>query len=486
MSQLLKCPNPSCSFIFDAAGLPPGAVLICPRCTMRFTLGPLPPTSAAGRTATSGEVASPGNDTSPLATAGIPSPTPYASSALPTETPWTAVEPSVDRPIHASNRLKSAAVALIVVAALGLAGYAVWYNMHLPVEHSPAAKAVHYRDLNISFASPGEPWTTADDLRAQIGAPVLAAFQYSDQTATVLLAARNYDKREPRNDELQETLLKLLRRIVDLNSLTRMPPDEQEWMGLQLGGFRFRAQSRDEQTILSGQAYYASHKGVAYWFVGWTSESAYEQMKPEFARVRSHCQLLNLREQWRPTLPPAAPYKNTQIGYAFYDPSGVWKEETDEEVVKARDPQADKSLTLKLYAQGQHRDLAKEGFLLVYVLPGGEEPLQVARHYVEKSRQEELQRANADLKVEFQERTEPPEGELPASGLESGVSVLRLRSTVKNALQQNRLHVLAAIKVRDGRVVALHGWCDWNDRFAVEPHLIQVVSTLRSLEGGGN
>src|SRR5205809_249367 len=42
MATALKCPNPSCPFLFDPSQVPPGAVLTCPRCTMRFTLGASP------------------------------------------------------------------------------------------------------------------------------------------------------------------------------------------------------------------------------------------------------------------------------------------------------------------------------------------------------------------------------------------------------------------------------------------------------------
>src|SRR6476619_1618125 len=38
----LKCPNPSCRFLFDPSLVPPGAVLTCPRCGLRFTLGQSP------------------------------------------------------------------------------------------------------------------------------------------------------------------------------------------------------------------------------------------------------------------------------------------------------------------------------------------------------------------------------------------------------------------------------------------------------------
>lgn len=382
--------------------------------------------------------------------------------------------------------LKTAILTALVLGALALAGYAVWYNLHLPVRHSPSG-AVHYRDFNLAFTPPREPWVPAEELRARLGAPAFAVYQHTDQITTAVLAARNYENREPRADELQETLVRLLRAIVEPGTLTQMPPEDQQWMGLRLGGFRFRAQSRDDHSSISGQAYFASYKGVGYWFIGWTSESWYEERKADLAQLRACCQLLQLREQWRPTLPSAAPYKNVQVGYTFVDPSRAWKEETDEEIVKGRDPHADKFLTIKLYAPGQRRDLPKEGFLLVYVLPEGEgEPLQIARQYVERSRQQELQSANPELKVsvEFQERTEPPEGEPPAGSVEAAAPVLRLRSFVKNALNQNRLHVLSAIRTSQGKIVALHAWCDWNDRFAFEQLFIQIVSTLRPLESG--
>src|SRR5205807_9038038 len=40
MANALKCPNPSCPYLFDPTGVPAGVVLACPRCGMRFTVGP--------------------------------------------------------------------------------------------------------------------------------------------------------------------------------------------------------------------------------------------------------------------------------------------------------------------------------------------------------------------------------------------------------------------------------------------------------------
>ncbi|GIW83731.1 MAG: hypothetical protein WHU94_08395 [Thermogemmata sp.] len=489
MSQLLKCPNPSCSYVFDATGLPAGMVLVCPRCTMRFALGPLP--STAPQTGVNPAV--PGGGPS---SANFPAPAPGGSPVI--APPPAAVSSGpvpanvIVSPLDAANTprrsvdwLKTSLLTLLVLGAIGLAGYAVYYNLNLN-QTRRTDSALHYRDFNLALTPLGEPWVPADDLRAQLGSPVFAAYQREEPAAVVLLAARNFDKRNPRFDELEEILRRLLRRIVEADTLTLMPPEEQDqkWMGLDLKGYRFRAQARDDQSVISGQAYYAAHQGVAYWFIGWTSEAAYEQVKPEFAHWRSRCRSLGLRDNWQPTLPSAVPYKNLEVGYSFSDLAQMWKEETDEETIKARDPQADKYLSLKLHAPGQRRDLPKEAFLLVYVLPGGGEPLQVAREYVEDSRRQELRAANPDLKVEFQERTEPPEGEPPVGGIETAAPILRLRSTVKNALDQNRLHVLSAVRVADGRVVAMHVWCNWNDRLALEQMMIQIASTLRA-EGGG-
>src|SRR5205823_3358296 len=47
-TRKLKCPNPSCPYVFDPAHVPAGVVLSCPRCAMRFTLGsPTPPAPPA-------------------------------------------------------------------------------------------------------------------------------------------------------------------------------------------------------------------------------------------------------------------------------------------------------------------------------------------------------------------------------------------------------------------------------------------------------
>src|SRR5436305_13565696 len=51
MSNMLKCPNPSCPYVFDPSQVPVGVVLSCPRCAMQFTLGPPAPLAPPSTTA---------------------------------------------------------------------------------------------------------------------------------------------------------------------------------------------------------------------------------------------------------------------------------------------------------------------------------------------------------------------------------------------------------------------------------------------------
>src|SRR5262249_2818511 len=59
MSNALKCPNSTCPYLFDPTGVPTGAVLNCPRCGMRFTLGPPAPAPPPAATTPPGYAAQP-------------------------------------------------------------------------------------------------------------------------------------------------------------------------------------------------------------------------------------------------------------------------------------------------------------------------------------------------------------------------------------------------------------------------------------------
>ncbi len=482
MKQLLKCPNPSCSYVFDASAIPAGAILICPRCTMRFTLGPLAASAShlpPSPTMPTQTLSAPPSGTIPPPShslAATPTGTPAAASPSPTSPTVAAPPPESPLPSR-TTQLKT--IALIVIFALGLAvaGLAVWYRLNMPTER-PRPGGVQYRDLNLALVPPSPPWEVDGQWPSKLGSPFVVVYRRDNPTAYVAIAARDYANRQPHSTELQTVLMAALGRITESGTLTQMPLEDDNWMGLTVSGFRFRAIFKDDSSAISGQALAASRQGIGYWFIAWTAESLYPEYAEEFHKIRNLCRLLDLRKDWKPTLPPAVPYKNTTAGYVFTDASHSWKEITDTDQIRGHDPNADKLLKLEIFP-GHRRDLSKLGYLAAYVLQGGDDPLAVGRQYVSERRRREIKDANPELDVNFTELTDPP---ADAASAGSGPPTLRLHSRVKNASGQDRLHVLSAVRTTQGMTVVVHAWCDWADRAYFETAFLQIVRTLQATQ----
>ena len=93
-------------------------------------------------------------------------------------------------------------------------------------------------------------------------------------------------------------------------------------------------------------------------------------------------------------------------------------------------------------------------------------------------RTNQLQMANPDIGVTFQDRADMPVDQ-PANPIKQSSEVFRLHSVVKNALNQDRLHVISAAKIGE-KIVVAHAWCDWAERDDFEAIFIQVVGSLRA------
>src|SRR5581483_6295373 len=152
----LKCPNPSCPYLFDPTSVPPGVVLACPRCGMRFTLGP--PAPAAPPPASVPPGAAPTATFPGAVLAGKPprqAPAPAANPAF----AGLEVEPgeeTVARPTRPrlpvrSSRRQTFLLVLVGVVALAGAGVAIWYKVTQKPEPERADRTKQIKDLNISF-----------------------------------------------------------------------------------------------------------------------------------------------------------------------------------------------------------------------------------------------------------------------------------------------------------------------------------------------
>jgi hypothetical protein len=434
---------------------------------MRFTLGTpaAPPPAASPGYPPPGYP--PGYPSAPLLNS--------TEAAFGTMTPETAKPDGEDGPRLPVRESKLQTFLLFAVVALALtaAGIAVWYKLTHKPDAPNQETVTRFKDVNLGFEPPPSPWVQDAETKKTLDAPFMLVYKRDNPEAYMAFGARDYKTREPRGSELREVLLAALDKIIDSSSRKEYPEEvEKVWLGQDVRGFKFSGLQKGGGNI-EGEAIAVSNKGIAYWFVSWTSNEMYPEQKSAFADGRTGCKLLELRRDWKPKQSNIADYKNTDIGYIISDPDGDWKEITDEETLKYEG--ADKMLTLKL---GKGRNHRPEGTLAVFIRPPGADPLAEARTFVTERRTNQLQSANPEISVTFQDRSDTP-AEQPANPIKQSSEVFRLRSTVKNALNQDRLHVISAAKIGE-KIVVAHAWCDWADRDAFEAIFVQVVGSLRA------
>ena len=117
--------------------------------------------------------------------------------------------------------------------------------------------------------------------------------------------------------------------------------------------------------------------------------------------------------------------------------------------------------------------MIQDGHLLVYIRPGGGEPLTEAPAFVEQKRRDELK----NYPVEFKEITAEPEGDAILNPRENPTPVLRLQSVVKGAGNQNKFHVISAERI-DDKIVVVHAFCGLDNKSKLDTVLMQIASSL--------
>lgn len=495
MTPALKCPNPSCSYLFNPLGVPPGMMLVCPQCGMRFTLSaPASPAATVPGvgypppgSAPAGGFAAPSHfaPTSPALGFGPPpcptaAPGPAAAaSPFADMTPLAAKpddQPGPRLPVQPSPLQH---VLLFVVVAVGLmaAGIIIWYKLSYRDEEAPVTPLARFKDLNLGFEPPAEPWVRDEDMRVKLGPPYLLVYRRDNPEAFMAIGAKDYQTRSPRPSELEQHLSEAVARLVDKDTLKIHldDPDAQKtWLGQPAQSFKFSG-LQPAGGAIEGQAYATHYKGIGYWFLAWTgAQDIYQEQREEFAAGRARCRLLDARADWKEKQSPIVRFASNVHGYSLRDPDGIWTEITDEEQVKAEDPKADKFLVV--YADPRKRNPVRKAELVVALLEGEGDPLQTAREHV-------VGRANALAELqgrwEFTELAEPPEADPPVNTVDGDAPYVLFRSTNEKNREYSRYYVVSAVRAQD-KIVAVYAWCAWADRARFVHPLIQIARSLRA------
>lgn len=491
MASALKCPNPSCPYLFDPTTVPPGVVLACPRCGMRFTLGPpVPPPAAPSPAEAAATATFPGT---PRGYTAPPPPPPgyarpgYSAPAPPANAPFSEMTPEAAKPDGEegprlpvrSSKFQTALLVAVAAVALAAAGVAVWWKLSSRDDVAESPTAQRFKDENLSFDPPPAPWTRDEDTRAKLGLPFIFVYRRDNPEAVMAFGVKDFKTTEPRPSDLEKPLTRVLRKLIDPTTLKMyLDHDDVEptWLGQPARKrFKFTGVLRTGGAV-EGQVVAVSYKGLGYWFLSWTgSADIYEEQKAAFAGGRKRLKLLELREGWKETQPSVVEFKGDTVAYSISDGEGIWKEVADAGDRMGQDPKADKFLRAKIKDEGQ--DFGREAELLVLVLDAeGADPLDQARRYVEGQVNRDVELTG---RVKFEPHTEDTRFDAP-NPVPGNAPFVLLKGTNERS-RQGRLWAISAIRVGD-KTVAASASCLFteDERREFERKFVELVKSLKA------
>jgi hypothetical protein len=465
MSTALKCPNPSCPYLFDPSRVPAGAVLTCPRCGMRFTLGP--PVPAA-------PVANP-----PQAQFDSPLPPPTGFEGIDPNAPDPDGQP-MRRSLSAAGEAGSyqtGIIAFMCFVLLAGAAVAVYFKVTMQPEVVKGENGQQLRAHNLSFETPGEPWVIDDDTRAKLGPPMILGFKRTGPDAYFCVGARDFDRREPRPSELKTAVDRVLDKTFE--NVVRVNLPDATFLGQPATvAFSFTATMKADGSTVAGFCHAAHSKGIGYWALSWANEKDAEGQEAVFEGIRAKLKLNNSRDNWTPKELPVRTFGGHAVQYQLLDSDDLWTEPD----AKTRSPAEEDSkgdLLLIAKAKLPGKDVAEEATLVTILLDGGGgDALAQGRKYVEDKMRAHIKEADPKLEPRFIERSGTPDGDPPANPVDTPTPVVRMQMTVQGASSFAKLLVISAAKIGD-RTVVVFASCSWADRELFEAKLVQIAGSLR-------
>lgn len=448
MATILKCPNPSCPFQFDAARVPPGAVIACPQCRYTFTLSPTaaPPAHAA-----------------PASSVESHDPTPLRRQLIDRTGPKGATSST------------SLVLALLAVGAVALVGGAVaglgfllgWFK---PAGTSiAAAGGLTFDEYAIGFPKPPDGWNRDETTRAALGVNLFAyRTSAADGDGWVAADAKRYTS-AARASELRLAVSEKLRKQFDELD-EDITGEETQFLGQPGERFQFRGVYRPTQTGCRGEVFACVAKNHAYWVYAWAAKDGYEKLAPAFEAFRNGIKVQVTADKGGSTPPP------TTDGRVFRTKSGLFTL-TDAEKLwsEGKDPTSqDKDAELWLRGTGKSASTGqpttdKAELVVVVLTPDGDPKEQaqahILKHVVDGATVQELQGA--------------PPGDAPPGGEVKSDAVTRLKLTYPDGPTANKLVVLSTVDV-DGKRVLAYAMCPLRQSNYWEQRLMQIVGTLKA------
>ena len=477
MAAPLKCPNLGCPFLFDPMQVPPGAVIACPRCGLRFTLGVTPP-----------------------ANTGYAAPTGYGAPPAPPETRSefrgdlfeSSTDESVDRPAEPGRKrpgkkpnageetprvkghygsLKSILVAAGIVFGIAAVGFGIVILSRVYKDNRNTVETdmdLKFPDLNLQFQKPAPEsgWTKHDATRMSFNA-ALFGYVNGDENAPagwIVGDARRSDHAVTPAD-LRERVTELLDKQFD-NVTEAEEAREEPLCGQPAMRFLYRASDRKTGDTMILEVHALANKAIGIWVFSWAAERDFAGLASAFQTVRSGLHIAKANDP-NIEVPTGTKTHRSKSGlFTLKDSDGLW---TKKEPATSLDANGTLWLRGTPKSAGGRNKPSTVDLVVVEIEPEGD-PKQQALELVKKSLPEG--------EPAIEEMTGEPTGDPPAGEMTDGAIVTRLKVKYRGADSSvNKLVVFSAV-ASGGKLVVVYANCQWKDLPYWERRLMQIVGSL--------
>nr|MCU0706330.1 hypothetical protein [Fimbriiglobus sp.] len=440
--NIVKCPNPSCPFQFDAALVPPGAVIACPQCRLQFQLPqaspPLAPAAEPEELNTDPEP----EDTRPTRTRGA------AKRAGTSRRRDRDDDDAPPRRGSIAPLIALMAVGLVFVCGGGLVG--LLYVAGVFQKKAANTSPYTYPDYSLSFQGPGEGWQEDKETQG-IWKVRLACFKSVSPEGYIAVQVMKTEGAANKGDLLPAVKAQ----IGDPNNGPfddvdeELPKTDAKLLGTAAERYEFQGLYKPSKTGCRGEVYAVAVRNIKVWVYCWAARDHFDELAPAFQKFRDGMRLEapsgEVKVQRQKT-----EFRTNAGFYTLTDTDGIWKKQADP---TRQDAAADLWLAgyRRVPTTGQLEPKPNANLVVAILDPQGEAKAQAQAHIIAQ---------DTDGGV-VQEQAGDPVGEPPADGpVAASDDVVRFTKKYPNTTgSADKMIVFKVIDAGGKRVVA-YAWSD--------------------------